>query len=436
MAFLVPAGGGAGGIADVLTTKGDLLGFASDYARLAVGTDGQVLSAASGQTTGLQWIDAAGGGTVQGADHTYDLRPTSDGATAGTTARGENSVDLQTHRSAGTQVAAGQYSGILSGTTNQLVGASTSSVICGGSTNSMVGTTTQNVIAGGFASTITNGSNSVIGGGRQNAITGTYMTIGGGLGNAASGTGWATVGGGDNNQATGSHSTVGGGDVNTATALGATVAGGVNNDSTQVYATCLGGNNNISSGQKSTAGGDTCTASGDQSLAIGNTCIAAGTASVALGHRSTAHRAGEMAWSSHNPGTGFETQWFRNTAYKDTTDATQTEVQFGPSGTQVIDFENDHTMHGTIYVTAAEKGTGAGGRWNIPFMAYRDGAANTVLVLGASSKTPDSSWGTVTGWVVDVDCTSTQLRVQVTGAASTNIRWMVRIEADEIRNNF
>lgn len=38
-----------------LTTKGDLLGFSSANARLSVGSNGQVLTAQSGQTTGLLW---------------------------------------------------------------------------------------------------------------------------------------------------------------------------------------------------------------------------------------------------------------------------------------------------------------------------------------------------------------------------------------------
>lgn len=46
--------------------KGDLLvGTAADtLARLPVGTNGQVLTAASGEATGLDWADAAGGGTA------------------------------------------------------------------------------------------------------------------------------------------------------------------------------------------------------------------------------------------------------------------------------------------------------------------------------------------------------------------------------------
>lgn len=45
-----------------LTTKGDLLAFAAAHARLAVGTDGQVLTADSAEAAGIKWADAAGGG--------------------------------------------------------------------------------------------------------------------------------------------------------------------------------------------------------------------------------------------------------------------------------------------------------------------------------------------------------------------------------------
>lgn len=50
---------GGGIVATIVDVKGDLIAAtaADTVARLPVGTNGQILSAASGQTTGLQWID-------------------------------------------------------------------------------------------------------------------------------------------------------------------------------------------------------------------------------------------------------------------------------------------------------------------------------------------------------------------------------------------
>lgn len=55
----IPAGGGS-----PLTTKGDIYTYAAAAARLAVGSDGQVLTARSSATNGIAWEAASGGSTT------------------------------------------------------------------------------------------------------------------------------------------------------------------------------------------------------------------------------------------------------------------------------------------------------------------------------------------------------------------------------------
>lgn len=56
--------GSGGGGASPLTTKGDLYTYSTADARLPVGSNGQVLSVDSAESTGLKWIALAGGGDM------------------------------------------------------------------------------------------------------------------------------------------------------------------------------------------------------------------------------------------------------------------------------------------------------------------------------------------------------------------------------------
>lgn len=66
----LPSGGGG---SSPLTTKGDLYTYTTTDARLPVGTNGQILSANSAETTGLEWIDNSGGGGASATRTTETL---------------------------------------------------------------------------------------------------------------------------------------------------------------------------------------------------------------------------------------------------------------------------------------------------------------------------------------------------------------------------
>lgn len=59
---------GGGGVDPPTTTKGDVSGFDTTYARVPIGTNNQVLTADSAQALGLKWADPAGAPTTTKGD--------------------------------------------------------------------------------------------------------------------------------------------------------------------------------------------------------------------------------------------------------------------------------------------------------------------------------------------------------------------------------
>ena len=190
----------------------------------------------------------AGGGTVQGTDGTYDIQPTSEGATAGNT-RGEGSVDLQTHRSAATQVASGGCSVIGGGCRN--TASSGFSTISGGRVNTASGS--DSTIGGGYGNTASGYTSSVLGG-RNGCASNTYSTVSGGYRNWALGS-YSIVVAGNGNTANNTHSIVVGGNGNTASGACSFVAGGATNCACATSSTVGGGVSNTAGGNYSTVSG-------------------------------------------------------------------------------------------------------------------------------------------------------------------------------------
>jgi hypothetical protein len=245
LSWLNPAALGGGGAGWALTGNSITSAWNGTSGNFLGTTNAQPLVIATTNTTTPQpiqiWV---------GNQETFRFNPPGSSAPAwsiqrgGGNQRGLHAVDLQSARSAATEVASGDYS-----------------VIGGGYRNT----------ASGFVATV--------GGGNLNTASGAFATVGGGHINTAS-VNHATVGGGFQNTASGNYATVGGGSYNTASGAFATVGGGISDTASGSYATVGGGVGNTASGSYATVGGGSYnTASGIYSAIPGGAFLQVGTRS-------------------------------------------------------------------------------------------------------------------------------------------------------------
>jgi hypothetical protein len=213
--------------------------------------------------------------------------------------RGANAVDLQTFRTAATQVASQMYSAILGGRQNTASGEA--ATVTAGEGNSANGN--HSSVGGGYQNSA-NGINSVVGGGYQNTAGQTSALCGGGLNTAGAtnsflggggansitfGRNYATISGGQSNTipSGGTHQTIAGGQSNTTTGTHSFIGGGQSNISQDEFTVICGGQSNtinsggsysfISSGNQNTVnsinasiiGGNSNTNSGQRAVILG-----------------------------------------------------------------------------------------------------------------------------------------------------------------------
>ena len=233
-------------------------------------------------------------------------------------------------------------------------------------------------------------------------------------------------------------------------------AAGIANSSTSFGAT---GSNSVAlgyqataSGQYSYASGSLSTASGYGSISIGISPTASGHSSIALGGRgvwnaqATAQSSiaigdgarsavkGKMAFAGYGMGNaGSQGAWY--TLYSDTTDATAeamtTTKQAASSDNQIV-LSNTSALsfHGTIVAREdATDGTDCAA-WEVKGLIRREASASTTTLVNSSTTVVDNtpSWG----MALSADTTNGCLKIQVTGAASTNIRWVATIHTSEV----
>jgi hypothetical protein len=208
-------------------------------------------------------------------------------------------------------------------------------------------------------------------------------------------------------QATGNNSNAIGGLSPQATATYASVFGGVNNDASAIGATAIGGHTNTADGQYSFAAGQRSHTGGVY---------------------------GRSVYGSGFFGSNGDAQGSKYILRGATTSANARPITTNGSSTasatnQVIAATDTCvTFHGTV--VAMQNGAQAHAGWEIKGMLVNDGGT-TSLALGNVS---DMAATNASYWVValSADNTNNALKIQVTGEASHNIRWVANIQTSEV----
>jgi hypothetical protein len=297
-------------------------------------------------------------------------------------------------------------------------------------TNTSVASGAQSVISGGYYNTAS-GQESSVGGGYQNTASGLQSKVGGGNQNSAT-SDFATVGGGTNNTATG-RCVVAGGASSTANGYAAATLGGFGNSSSNNYTSNMGGNSNTASGDTSSVvGGASNVASGSYSLAGGASSVASGYASVVLGIGGNANsiRSRNVFANAVTGDAQKSTFIFRQR----TTDGTLTTFTIEGTGASsvnqiVLNNNSAYRFKGTIIAKQSASTNVAA--WDIDGLMVRgaNAGATTLLVSNVTLVQNTPAWGTPT---LAADTTQGGLRIQIQGAAATNIQWVGNIETTEV----
>jgi hypothetical protein len=208
-------------------------------------------------------------------------------------------------------------------------------------------------------------------------------------------------------------------------------------------ATIASGANAISIGNNTTASGSSSFAQGPQSVASGSYSIALGglratatnTYSVAIGSNSQSSIIGKYAYTAYRFGVNGDAQLGAFVLVSDTTDATPealTTDNSAPGTTDQIILPNNsaYAFHGTIVARQqASQGT-ACAAWKIEGLIRREGSAGTTVLVNSATTVLDNTPGW--GMTLSADTTNGGLKIEVTGAAATNIRWVCTANTSEV----
>jgi hypothetical protein len=283
------------------------------------------------------------------------------------------------------------------------------------------------------------------------AFTKSHGTVMGGLGNRATGAWSAVVGGGGQpggpygNLASGDLSFVGGGGTNVASGNNSVVCGGGygngNGNTASGYASSvLGGYNNTASGfAASVLGGTGNLSNGNYTFAIGNGVYASGQGGVAMGIQSYNKSIfGSVVISAGQFATQGDAQQGHYTLSATSTTATPVVLLSGGGSTVQyylqVTLPNNQAYAYKGLVVARNTSTGDMASWEIRGAIKRGANAASTTLVGSPTITSIAADSAASTWSIAItaDTANGSLQLTGTGATSTTIHWVARIDTVEV----
>ena len=210
------------------------------------------------------------------------------------------------------------------------------------------------------------------------------------------------------------------------------VAMGRQAKATQLHSYAFGSSASATNTGSVVLGGTTCTSSGLYSTTIGGAYNAAnGDYSVASGRYGNTN----SIYGKRSHGTQLDLRLGEFSLGISTTDATASVLTTNGSSAStnnqvVLQNNSAYAFHGTIVARQQASGGTASAAWKIEGLIRREGSASTTVLVNSATTVLDNtpSWG----MALSADTTNGGLAITVTGAASTNIRWVATIHTSEV----
>ena len=198
----------------------------------------------------------------------------------------------------------------------------------------------------------------------------------------------------------------------------------------------IGSNNKATSTGASAIGGYYNQATGSASMTFGNYNVSSGTGSVVVGTRGSTSTNYKYVYSGRSFGTSVGQGQYGLTALAvATSDATPTalttdDASAGTTNQIILPNNSAYAFHGTIVARQQASAGTACAAWKIEGLIRREGSAGTTVLVNSATTVIDNtpSWG----MALSADTTNGGLKIEVTGAAATNIRFVATINTSEV----